>query len=290
MPHSPVIGIVSPGAMGAALGRAWIAAGTRVVATVAGRSERTRRLAHGLDLLDSLADVVARAEIVVSVVPPHQAVETARAIAAAATAREVTPVVADLNAISPVTLEAVAAEVESAGCRLLDGAISGAPPRPGGDSVLFLAGPDAALLAGLDSPGLCPVVVGETPGGASAVKMSTAAVYKGFTALLLQSLQTAHANGVVAPVVDDLRVEFGPLIDDVAVRIAVAGAKSDRFPGEMHEIALTQERAGAGRELYAAMATVYERVARTPLGVRTPEEAARCRHLAAVLDDLAADG
>lgn len=290
MPPAPVIGVVSPGAMGAALGRAWVAAGARVVATVAGRSPRTRQLAHGLELLSSLEDVVAAADVVVCVVPPHRAVDTARAVAATATAGGVTPIIADLNAISPVTLESVAAEVESAGCRLLDGAVSGPPPRPGGDSVLFLSGPDADLLAGLAGPGLRPVVVGDTPGRASAVKMSTAAMYKGFTALLIQSLQTAHANGVPAPVVEDLRVEFGALIDDAAVRIAVAAAKSDRFPGEMREIARTQERAGAGAELYAAMAGVFERVAGTRLGARTPEEAVACGDLGAVLDDLAADG
>ena len=37
--------------MGSALGRAWAAGGARVVATVDGRSERTRELAHGLELL-----------------------------------------------------------------------------------------------------------------------------------------------------------------------------------------------------------------------------------------------
>ena len=44
--------------------------GARVVATVDGRSERTRRLAHGLELLPSLAEVVAASDLVVSVCPP----------------------------------------------------------------------------------------------------------------------------------------------------------------------------------------------------------------------------
>ena len=42
------IGIVSAGAMGSALGRAWAAGGAEVVTSLAGRSERTRRLAQGL--------------------------------------------------------------------------------------------------------------------------------------------------------------------------------------------------------------------------------------------------
>jgi hypothetical protein len=45
------IAIVSPGHMGAGLGGALHAGGARVVATTAGRSGRTRRLAEGLELL-----------------------------------------------------------------------------------------------------------------------------------------------------------------------------------------------------------------------------------------------
>ena len=69
------VGIVSPGAMGSAVGGALLRGGARVVATVAGRSERTARLADeaGLELLPSLADVVREADIVLSIVPPDQA-------------------------------------------------------------------------------------------------------------------------------------------------------------------------------------------------------------------------
>ncbi len=49
-----MVAIVSPGAMGSALGRGYVEGGARVVACVAGRSERTRPLADGLDLVDSL--------------------------------------------------------------------------------------------------------------------------------------------------------------------------------------------------------------------------------------------
>ncbi|MCL9797673.1 NAD(P)-binding domain-containing protein, partial [Frankia sp. AgKG'84/4] len=72
--------IVSPGAMGAALGRGYAEGGTRVLACVAGRSQRTRALARGLELVDSLADAVGAADVVLSVVPPAQAPAVAAAI------------------------------------------------------------------------------------------------------------------------------------------------------------------------------------------------------------------
>lgn len=275
------IGILWPGAMGSALGRAWGEGGVRVVTTVAGRSERTRELAEGLTLLDSVDEVVAASDAVVSIVPPARAVEQARAIADAVTRTVHHPVVADLNAVSPMTMTEVADILTTAGCRVVDGAVSGPPPGPATDSVLFLSGPDCSPFAGLAAPGLTAKVVGDQVGSASATKMSTAAIYKGTKALLLQSLLTANHHGVLDAVVEDLRIGVPELTADLARDLAVAVAKSDRFPAEMDEIAATQESAGQGSDLYTAVADVFRRahVAAPP---RTPEEAAevdRLEHL-----------
>jgi len=66
------VAVVSPGHMGGGLGAALAAGGARVVATTAGRSARTVRLAAeaGLELLPTLDDVVAAADLVLSVAPP----------------------------------------------------------------------------------------------------------------------------------------------------------------------------------------------------------------------------
>ena len=74
-----------------------------MVTTVAGRSERTARLAReaGLECLPDLDAVVAGSDVVLSVAPPDQAEAIAGAIGAAATRRSASPLVADLNAISP---------------------------------------------------------------------------------------------------------------------------------------------------------------------------------------------
>ena len=119
------VGIVSPGAMGGALGRGWAEAGARVVATLEGRSGRTRALAHGVEALPSLAEVVAASDVVVSVVPPGEALDVARAIREAAVATGATPLVADLNAVSPATVARVAEALAS--LDLVDGSISGGP-------------------------------------------------------------------------------------------------------------------------------------------------------------------
>lgn len=287
------IGVLSPGAMGAALGRAWQRGGAQVVTTVAGRSARTHQLAAGLDWLDSFDAVVAAADVIASVVPPAQVLANAEQIAESARRQGVSPVVADLNAVSLPTFERVARVLAEAGCQVVDGSISGNPPRPVSISVpahedtrVYLSGAAAQLLAAFDGPGLRSIVVGPDPGQASAIKMCTAAVYKGLTALMIQSLRTADSHGVTEFVAADWADMLGGLGADGPHRIAVAVSKSDRFPDEMREIAATQAAAGRGGELYEEIARVFEAAYDTELGRLSPEQAAGVRDLSAVVAGL----
>jgi 3-hydroxyisobutyrate dehydrogenase-like beta-hydroxyacid dehydrogenase len=283
-----VIGIVSPGAMGSAVGRAYAAGGARVVATVAGRSGRTRELAHGLELLSGLDEVVRLADVVVSIVPPEQATAVAADIAAAARRADADPLVADLNAIAPTTARALAQQLAGSGLDLVDGSISGGPPRPDGSTRVYLSGPRAHELADLPAPGIDSRVVGAAVGTASAVKMSTASVYKGTVGLLAHALLAAHANGVLPHVLDDLRAAYPGLVDGAARSIGRAATKAGRYVGEMREIAATQEAAGLPRELFDGFAAVYAALAETELATRPPESIGPATTLEAVLESLSA--
>jgi 3-hydroxyisobutyrate dehydrogenase-like beta-hydroxyacid dehydrogenase len=225
--------------------------------------------------------------LVVSVGPPDRAVEIAGMIAASARRGGVTPLVAELNAISPMTVSRIATDVLApAGIELVDGAISGPPPSDAGRTIVYLSGRAARRIADLDAPEVDTRVVGDRPGQASAVKMCTASVYKGFTGLLLQAMLTAGAYDCVDVVVADLADVYRGIGDWAARRLAMAASKSGRWVGEMREIAATQAAAGARPELFDAMARVWEMVAGTPLAEHTPEAAARDRPLAAVLAEL----
>jgi 3-hydroxyisobutyrate dehydrogenase-like beta-hydroxyacid dehydrogenase len=252
----PTVGIVSPGAMGSAIGGALLRGGARVVATVAGRSTRTERLAGeaGLELLPSLADVVSQADVVLSVVPPDQAEAVAADLAGAR-------LLVDLNAVSPETARRISSD--------LDGSVSGPPPRRAGTTRIYLSGPRAGEAAALPFDGVDVVVVGDDVGLASAVKMSTASVYKGTVALLAQALRAAEYYGVLDHVLADL-ADVG---SGAGRRIGRAAAKADRYVGEMHEIAATQRVAGLDPVLFEAMANVYGEIASTPLGRAAPEDA-----------------
>ncbi len=184
-----------------------------------------------------------------------------------------------------MTMVEVEQVLEAAGCRVVDGAISGPPPGACTDSVLFLAGPDCSPFADLVAPGLTAKVVSPAVGGASAAKMSTAAVYKGTKALRLQSVLTAAHHGVLDAVVEDLALGAPELTRHLARDLAVAIAKSDRLPAEMEEIAETQAAGGQGAELYRAIAEVF-RHAHGAAPRRSPEEAARTDDLAQLLSEV----
>jgi 3-hydroxyisobutyrate dehydrogenase-like beta-hydroxyacid dehydrogenase len=207
------VGIVSAGAMGSAIGAALRAGGADVVTTVAGRSERTARLARdaGLTCLPDLDAVVRQADVVLSIAPPGQAEAIAGSIGDAARRTSARPLAVDLNAISPSTARRIEAALAAACLELVDGSISGPPPRRPGTTRIYLSGPRAAAVAALPFTGVHTIGVGDEVGTASAVKMCTASVYKGSAALLTQALLTARATGVLEHVLDDLGELAGAL-------------------------------------------------------------------------------
>jgi 3-hydroxyisobutyrate dehydrogenase-like beta-hydroxyacid dehydrogenase len=265
------VAVVSPGAMGSAVGAALVRGGARVVATLAERSERTARLAGQaeLELLPDLSSVVREADVVLSIVPPEVAPAVADDVQQAGEAENVRPLFVDLNAVAPATARGIA---DASALDVVDGSISGPPPWGSGTTRVYLAGARADEVAALPFDGVELIVVGDEAGSASAVKMSTASVYKGSTAILAQALLSAVHFGVLEHVLNDLRLGAPELVARVERRLARSATKAHRYVGEMHEIASTQAAAGLERSLFEAMAQVYARIAETQLAHGDPED------------------
>jgi len=282
------VGIVSPGAMGSAVADALARGGARVVATVAGRSERTARLAERaqLELLPDLGAIVATADVVLSIVPPEAAESVAEDLAREARAAGAYPLVVDLNAIAPETSRGLADMLGRAGGTFVDGSISGPPPWKANTTRIYLSGERATEAAALPITGVERIVVGPETGSASAVKMSTASVYKGTSALLAHALLAANENGVLGHVLDDLRSGSPELVANAARRLASAAAKSDRYAAEMREIAHAQSAAGLTPVLFEAIAQVFADLSTSELARSAPEDIAQDVTLTEVLDGL----
>ena len=294
------IGLVGAGGMGSALVAGWVAGGALVVTSSCGRSARTIALASaaGMMSVGSLDEVVAMSDIVVSVVPPAAAVSAATDIAdtAARARRELgpgktaaRPLVADLNAVAPSTVRRISQLLAEGGCDLVDGSISGPPPREGARPVrLYVCGPRANELCNLPSPWLEIIELGGPLGAASALKMCTASMYKGTKALIMQALLTAEAHGVREEFLADTARVWPAEVPEWHHDVALAASKAWRFVDEMHEIASTQRDAGLPGALFDGVAAAYARTAQTELGHTDPEAVDRLVSIDAVLAALRA--
>mgnify|MGYP001180378252 CR=1 FL=1 len=161
------IAILNPGAMGVTIGAAAKAGGSTVLWASQGRSEATRARAEaaGLAERDTLAAVVAESDVVLSVCPPHAAVDLAHEVAALGFAG----LYVDGNAVAPASALEIGHRVEVAGARFVDGGIIGLPARHAGSTRLYLSGDSAPEAAALfQGSVLAAVVCGDRPGAASA--------------------------------------------------------------------------------------------------------------------------
>jgi 3-hydroxyisobutyrate dehydrogenase-like beta-hydroxyacid dehydrogenase len=254
------IGLLHPGDMGSVVGACAVVAGSRVLWASEGRSAgtRDRAAAAGLEDAGRLAAVVTGSDVVVSVCPPHAALDLARAVAAL----RFSGLFVDANAVSPSTAREIGTTVQAGGAVFVDGGLIGPPPRAAGTTRLYLSGREAKRAAALfDGTPLEAVAVSDAPGAASALKMAYAAYTKGVSALLMGVRALAAAEGVD----EALLAEWHRSQPDLPKRSEAAARdnarKAWRFVGEMEEITATFEAAGLPGDFHEAAAEIYRRLA-----------------------------
>lgn len=257
----PVVAIVSPGAMGAAIGARLHRHGVRVV-TPAGRSEASvaRATAAGFEFVDERA--LGDADFVFSIVSPSIAPSVAAQLAATVGHGSRQPVYVDWNAVSPQTAMRTATVIEAAGARFADGGIIGLPPGPDGPGpLLFASGPHAAELHRVADRGVRFRVLEGPVGQASGLKMSYAGVTKGTIALGAAMLLAAHRSGCGPELVAELAASQAQVFAGFQRSVPDMFGKAARWVPELHEIAdfVGEDRPEHG--IYDAMARFYASIA-----------------------------
>ncbi len=254
------IGILHPGDMGSVVGACAVAAGSRVLWASEGRSagSRKRAAAAGLEDAGTVAALVGASDVVLSVCPPHAALDLAREVARL----DFGGLFVDANAVAPATGREIGAVVAAAGATFVDGGLIGPPPRGAGSTRLYLSGREAKRAAALfEGSALEAIAIGDGAGAASALKMAYAAYTKGSSALLMAIRALAASEGVD----DALLAEWRRSQPELPKRSEVAARdnarKAWRFVGEMEEIAATFEAAGLPGGFHQAAAVIYDRLA-----------------------------
>ncbi len=207
-----------------------------------------------MEEVDSLDELVHRADIVISVCPPAAAPDVARAVADIG----FDGIYVDVNAIAPTTARAIGKNFG----RFVDGGVIGPPVNTAGSTRLYLSGESAVEVARLWEGSLLETrLVDGGAGAASAVKVCYAAWTKGSAALLLAVRAMASAAGVEPSLLAEWSTSLPGLAAQADVAASGNAPKAWRFAGEMREIANAFASFGLPDGFATAAADVYDRMA-----------------------------
>ncbi|NLT54922.1 MAG: DUF1932 domain-containing protein [Actinomycetales bacterium] len=257
------VGVLHPGAMGAAVAAQARESGHDVLWCPAGRSPASvqRARSAGLCPVSDLAELLAACEIVLSVCPPAAAEDVARAVAV----HDFTGIYVEANAISPTRVQRIASLLTAAGSHVIDAAIMGAPPAADRCVRLYLCGepgratrPIATVSGVFTGTQVQTVALDGGLGTASALKMAHAQYQKAARALAAVS----HALATRYEITDHLIAEAernasSPLAHPEY--LPSVAARAWRWAPEMHEVTDTLDAAGLPSDLARAASEVLTR-------------------------------
>ncbi|HEU5017269.1 MAG TPA: DUF1932 domain-containing protein [Pseudolabrys sp.] len=258
----PIVAIVAPGNMGAAVAARLAEQQATVLTTLTGRSEASAARAREAGMKDVGERGLMEADFLLSILPPGEALSLARRIAPLLAAANRKPIYVDCNAVSPATMLAIAEVITKTGAPFAAAGIIGPPPRAGSTNTKFYAsGPAAEAFAKLNEHGLVVRVLDGPLTAASALKMSYAGITKGFTALgaamMLAATRAGAADALKVELADSQQALFGFLNRQTPNMYP----KAYRWVAELEEIARFVGDDYPEHEMLAAAARLYERIA-----------------------------
>lgn len=258
----PIVAVIAPGMMGSAVAKRLTSSGLQVRSLLAGRSEASLKRARDAGMTDASEAEVAAVDIILSIVPPGEALALAERLAPALTQAARKPVYVDCNAVDPATVLRIGRVIEESGARFVDGGIIGPPPEPDSKRTrLYLSGAEASTVAVLNEYGLSTPIQPGPIGAASAMKMSYAGITKGFTALGAAMMLAATRAGTAEALKAEMLVSQPALLGWLTRQTPGMYSKAYRWVAEMEEISAFVGEDPAARAFYQAAARFYERIA-----------------------------
>ena len=265
----PIVSIIAPGMMGSAVAARLSACEIEVRTSLTGRSAASIARAQAAGMKDVRDTELVEADLILSIVPPGEALALAERLAPALRDANRPPIYVDCNAVSPDTVLRVAQVIQESGGTFVDGGIIGPPPQPDSSKTrIYLSGPDAGKVAVLEQYGLFTPIQPGPIGAASAMKMSYAGITKGFTALGAAMMLAATQAGTAEALVAEMKISQPALLKWLSTQMPRMHSKAYRWVAEMEEIAtfIGEDRPGAG--FYASAARLYEAIAADFAGPR----------------------
>ena len=256
------IAVIAPGMMGAAIGARLTDNGAKVITLLEGRSAETISRAEDAGMTGASLEVIAAADMILSVLPPGDALELANKLGPVLAASGNKPHYADLNAVNPETAVEIGAVIEKTGCRYIDGGIIGGPPKKGyAGPVIYVSGPDASAARILGELGLNCKELDGTIGTASALKMCYGGITKGVTAIGTTLALAASRAGIADALRQELMTSQAVLYQALQRSVPDMFGKAYRWVAEMEEISTFVGKRAEG-DVHKAIAGLYDRLAK----------------------------
>ncbi len=258
---TPIVAIIAPGNMGAAMARRLAEHKVTVLTSLADRSQASVQRASESSMSAVSDRELAEVDFLLSIVPPGEALALARRLAGVLTAANKKPIYVECNAVNPRTVNRIAEVIAATGCPFVGAAIIGPPPKPGSSNTKFYAsGPAAGAFAKLNDHGLdVRVLTGALT--ASALKMSYAGITKGFTALGAAMMLAATRGGSAEALKAELAESQPALLGYLSRQVPSMYAKAYRWVAELEEIAGFVGETRDEHAMLTAAARFYERIA-----------------------------
>jgi len=280
---APIIAIIGPGAMGAGVTAGLIKNGCTVLTPLSGRSAATQKRATDAGMEDTTLDqIVGKADWILSILPPGEAMTTAQnirdAIDKVGTTRHL--VYVDCNAVRPETAKHIAAVFDGTGVGFVDVGIIGMPPNFDGDGKVpaFYASSDATrTLDAFEKMGkqrglrVMPLRgEGVGVGDASALKMSYSGISKGTIGLWVAMILAAHASSpaTAAALVSELGASQSQVLKELVYHVPIMIPKAYRWIAEMEELGAFVGPLGMEGDIYRGLGMLFERVAQAAVTER----------------------
>ena len=264
---APLVAIVAPGNMGAAVAKRLGEHRVSVWTVLEGRGDASAARARDAGMTAVPYAHLCEAQLILSILPPSAALSFAQLTAPVLREAERKPVFVDCNAVSPDTVRQIGTVIAASGAPFVDAGIIGLPPKPGGPSPHFyVSGPDAARLQTLAPFGLDIRVLEGPVGAASALKMCYAGINKGVAAIAATMILAAARSGASAALHQEMSESLPALLNSLRRQIPDMLPKAYRWVAEMQEIAAFGGDDVATREIFTGFAQLYESISRDVAG------------------------
>ena len=261
------IAIMSIGEMGFHWAKLLKGHGVEVLTYDKDRGEVSRKRGEnaGVKSVGSLTDLVRQSDLIVSIVVPSAAIDVAKKVAEAVkTAGRKNLIFLDANAISPMTAEEIAKNLQPAGVSFVDGCIIGSAARMGKGTIVYVSGPEANHLQILEKFNIPVKVLGASTSQASAFKVVYAGLTKGLQGLFCELFMGARRFGLLQEIRAQYDESFPGLLDKVSSSIVGLSIHAGRRAEEMDELKRTFNHFGMRSFMAPAAQKVLEAIAALP--------------------------